>query len=142
MGTGTSPTELEFLAVVTTGTFTEPEVTWWYTCTAKEVEWREPTAVRYLMQRMLPRPYTLACTILLVSHFQHIIDIGADKPEHTFHLLRGFVYNITMVTMSHYLPSTVTTLISTTLGKSNVVMSHSLLFKLHLLPFISYFQLQ
>ena len=76
MGTGTSPMELEFLAVVTTGTFTEPEVTWWYACNAEEVEWREPTAVRYLMTRMLLRPYTLACTILLVSHFQHIQHIG------------------------------------------------------------------
>ena len=78
----------------------------------------------------------------LGNTFSHSVDVGANKPEHTFHLPRGFVYNITMVTRSQYLPSTVTTLISTTLGKSNVVMSHSLLFKLHLLPFISYFQLQ
>ena len=78
----------------------------------------------------------------LGNTFSHSVDVGADKPEHTIHLLRGFVYNITMVTRSQYLPSTVTTLISTTLGKSNVVLCHSLLFKLHLLTFISYFQLQ
>ena len=72
LGTGSSPMELEFLAVVTSGTFIEPEVAWWYACNAEEVEQRESTAVRYLMQRMLSRPYTLECTILLVSHFQHI----------------------------------------------------------------------
>ena len=49
-GTGSSPIELEFLAVESTGTFTEPEVTWWYACNAEEVERREPTAVWYLMQ--------------------------------------------------------------------------------------------
>jgi len=30
--------ELELLAVVYSGTFTEPEVGWWYFCTAGEVE--------------------------------------------------------------------------------------------------------
>ena len=75
----------------------------------------------------------------LGSTFNHRVDVGTNKTKHTIHLLRGFVYNITMVTRSQYLPSTVTTLISTTLGKSNVVMSNSLLFKLHLLPFIPYF---
>ena len=78
----------------------------------------------------------------LGNTFSHSVDVGADKPEYTIHLLRGFVYNITMVTRSQYLPSTVTTLISTTLGKSNVVLCHSLLFKLHLLLFVSYFQPQ
>ena len=78
----------------------------------------------------------------LGSTFNHSVDVGTNEMKHTIHLLRGFVYNIAMVTRSQYLPSTVTTLISTTLGKSNVVLCHSLLFKLHLLPFISYFQLQ
>ena len=67
-GTGISPTELEFPATkltirhVRSGSSTEPEVRWWYAWTAEEVEWKESTAVRYLMQRMLPRPYTLECT--------------------------------------------------------------------------------
>ena len=78
----------------------------------------------------------------LGSTFNRSVDVGTNKMKHTIHLLRGFVYNITMVTRSQYLPSTVTTLISTTLGKSNVVLCHSLLFKLHLLLFVSYFQLQ
>ena len=54
--------ELEFLAVVPSGTSTEPQVRVWNFCTAEEVERMESTAVRYLMQWMLPRPYTLECT--------------------------------------------------------------------------------
>ena len=34
----------------------------WYICTAEEVERVESTTVRYLMQCMLPRLYTLECT--------------------------------------------------------------------------------
>ena len=75
----------------------------------------------------------------LGSTFNHSVYVGTNKTKHTNHLLRGFVYNITMVTRSQYLPSTVTTLISTTLGKNNIVMCHSLVFNLQLLPFILYF---
>ena len=49
-GTGSSPMELEFLVQVTTWISTEPEVRWWYFCTAEEVEWKGSTAVRYLIQ--------------------------------------------------------------------------------------------
>ena len=59
MGTGSFPMELEFPAMVTS---TEPEVRWWYVWTADRVERMESTAVRYLIQWMLPRLYTLECT--------------------------------------------------------------------------------
>ena len=49
-GTGTSLMEVEFLAVLSSGTSTEPEIIWWYFCTGGEVEWMEFTAVRYLIQ--------------------------------------------------------------------------------------------
>ena len=42
--------ELEFLVQLTSGTSSEPEVRWWYICTAEEVEWKGSIAVRYLMQ--------------------------------------------------------------------------------------------
>ena len=42
--------ELEFLAVVTGGTSTEQEVRVWYVCRGGEVEKKESTIVRYLMQ--------------------------------------------------------------------------------------------
>ena len=61
-GTGSFPMELEFPVQVTTGISTEPEVRWWYVCTAEEVEWKESTAVRYLILLALSRPYTLECT--------------------------------------------------------------------------------
>ena len=61
-GTGSFPMELEFPAVVSCGISTEPEVTWWCSCIAEEVEWMGFTVVRYLIQWMLPRPYTLECT--------------------------------------------------------------------------------
>ena len=65
-GTGTSPMELEYpvrlLHQVSSWTSTEPDVGWWYVCTAEEVEWKGSTAVRYLIQWMLPRTYTLECT--------------------------------------------------------------------------------
>ena len=60
--TGTSPMEVGFSVMVGSGISSEPEVRWWYVCTAEEVEWKGSTAVRYLMQSMLPRPYTLECT--------------------------------------------------------------------------------
>ena len=53
--------ELEFPAVVASGIFTEPEVKWWFKCTAEEMGRMGSTTVRYLMQRMLTRPYTLEC---------------------------------------------------------------------------------
>ena len=62
-GTGSFPMELEFLAVVSRGTFTEQEVRVWYFCKGEEVERKESTVVRYLMQWILLRPYTLECTI-------------------------------------------------------------------------------
>ena len=50
------------MLVIHSGTSTEPEVRWWYVCTAEEVEWKGSTTVRYLTQCMLPSPYTLECT--------------------------------------------------------------------------------
>ena len=60
----------------------------------------------------------------LGSTFSRSADVGANQSKLNFHLQRGFVYNITMVTRSQYLPSTVSTLISATLGKNNVVVCH------------------
>ena len=56
------PVGLLMLHQVKGGISTETEVRWWYVCTAEEVERRGSTAVRYLMQYMLSRPYTLECT--------------------------------------------------------------------------------
>ena len=62
-GTGTFPMEVEFLpAGIWILLFKQPEVRWWYVWTVEEVEWMGSTAVRYLIQWMLPRPYTLECT--------------------------------------------------------------------------------
>ena len=55
--------ELEFLVRVNSAISTEAEVRWYYICIAEEVEKKESTAVRYLIQWMLPRPYTLECTL-------------------------------------------------------------------------------
>ena len=45
-------------------------------------------------------------------------NVGAKKTQHTLSNLReGFVYTITMVTKSQYLPSTATAPIRATLGK-------------------------
>ena len=60
--TGSFPMKLEFLVVINSGSSIEPEVRWWYVCAAEEVEWRGSTAVRYVIQGMLTRPYTLQCT--------------------------------------------------------------------------------
>ena len=60
--TGSFPINLEYPAIVASGSSTETEVRWWYVCAAKEVEWRGSTAVRYVIQGMLTRPYTLECT--------------------------------------------------------------------------------
>ena len=60
--TGSFPMKLDFPAMVNSGISTEPEVRWWYFCNVEEVEWMESTAVRYLTQWMLPRPYTFECT--------------------------------------------------------------------------------
>ena len=42
--------ELEFLALVSSGTFREQEVRVWYFCTGEEVERKESTVVWYLIQ--------------------------------------------------------------------------------------------
>ena len=62
LGTGSSPMELGFPAVMCIGTCTEQEVTWCYLSRGGEVERRESTTVWYLMQWMLIRQYTLECT--------------------------------------------------------------------------------
>ena len=56
--------ELEFLVVVSSGTSTEPEVRWWYFCSAGEEEQLESTTVMYM------KTYMLECTQpILVSKF-------------------------------------------------------------------------
>ena len=54
--------ELEFPAVVSNGTSTEPEVIWWYFCIGGEVERKEFITVGYLMKRVIFRAHTLECT--------------------------------------------------------------------------------
>ena len=61
-GTGTFLIEVEFPAMEPCGVSTKPEVRWWYVCTVQEVERMGSTAVRYLIQQMSSRPYTLECT--------------------------------------------------------------------------------
>ena len=80
-GIGSSLMELEFLAVVTKRTCTEQEVIWWYVCTGGEVEWMEFTAVRYLMQWISSRPYTLECTqqVLVSSTRMYYSGCVADE---------------------------------------------------------------
>ena len=74
-GTGTFLMELEFPAVVSSQIFTEPEVRWWYFWTANKVERMGSTTVRYLIQWMSTRKYTLECTLqalvsdILFVHF-------------------------------------------------------------------------
>ena len=47
------------------------------------------------------------------------VDVGANETQHIVsNLHEGFVYTITMVTRSQYLPSTVTAPIRATLGKT------------------------
>ena len=62
LGTGSSPIKLEFPATLHRGISTETELRWWYSCIVEEVERMGSTAVRYLIQWMLPRTYTLECT--------------------------------------------------------------------------------
>ena len=61
-GVGSSQMELEFRVRGTSGTSTEAEVRWWCSCIVEEVEWRGSTTVRYLIQCMSLRTYTLECT--------------------------------------------------------------------------------
>ena len=72
-GTGTFPMEVVgFLPMgIWILLFTEQEVRWWYVWITEEVERKGSTAVRYLIQWMLHRPYTLVCTqqtLVLVSN--------------------------------------------------------------------------
>ena len=56
--------ELELLVVVNSGTSTEPDVRWWYFCSAGEEEQLESIAVMYM------KTYMLECTQpVLVSEF-------------------------------------------------------------------------
>ena len=78
-GIGSSPMQVEF-SVKHQRISTEPEVRWWYTWTAEEMEWRGSTAVRYLIQWMLSRPYTLECTQqALVSEVVHSYSVTKVK---------------------------------------------------------------
>ena len=63
-GTGSFQMEPEFLAVLLIqvrngGISTEQEIRVWYVCTGGEVVWLEFTAVKYLMQLILPKRYIL-----------------------------------------------------------------------------------
>ena len=47
---GTRVPSNKVICHVRSGSSIEPEVRWWFVCTAEEVEWKGSTAVRYLMQ--------------------------------------------------------------------------------------------
>ena len=66
--------ELEFPAVVAHGISTEPEVRWWYVCIVEQVEWRGSTTVRYLIQQILIRPYSLDCTQQTLVSYRIIVE--------------------------------------------------------------------
>ena len=71
--TGSFPMDLEFLALVGSGSSTEQEVRWGYFCTGGEVEWKEFTAVKYLMSRISSREYTLECTQKALVKDQYVL---------------------------------------------------------------------
>ena len=66
------PMELELLKMLSGGISIEIESRWWYLCIAEEVERMGSIVVRYLIQGMCYRPYTLECTTpVLVSDIVH-----------------------------------------------------------------------
>ena len=63
--------------------------------------------------------YRIYYRALSSAPYRGSVDVGANKTQHIVsNLHEGFVYIITMVTRSQYLPSTVTAPIRATLGKS------------------------
>ena len=86
--TGSSLMELEFHVMVLTGISTGPEVTWQYICTAKEVEWKGSTAVRYQIQQILCRPYTLECI------YQNLVSMKL-----LFHYIRCSILSLYQITI-------------------------------------------
>ena len=53
--------KLCFPTLVISGTSTEPEVRWWYSCTAGEVVWQESTVVIYLIKMDTHADFMLEC---------------------------------------------------------------------------------
>ena len=64
--------EQELLQILSGGISIEIEMRWWYLCIAEKVERMGSIVVRYLIQGMCYRPYTLECTTpVLVSDIVH-----------------------------------------------------------------------
>ena len=62
--------------------------------------------------------YRIYYRVLGSVPYRGSVDVSANKTQHIMsNLHEGFVYTITMVTRSQYLPSTVTAPIRATLGK-------------------------
>ena len=80
--------------------------------TSIKVSWTRPTSGATVTG------YRIYYRTLGSVPYRGSVDVGANKTQHTvFNLHEGFVYTITMVTRSQYLPSTVTAPIRATLGK-------------------------
>ena len=80
--------------------------------TSIKVSWLPPTS------RVTVTGYQIFYRMLGSVTNYGSVDIAANKKQHTlYNLHEGFVYIITMVTRSQYLPSTVTAPIRATLGK-------------------------
>ena len=70
--------EQELLQILSGGISIEIEMRWWYLCIAEEVERMGSIVVRYLIQGMCYRPYTLECTTpVLVSDIVHCAAVRA-----------------------------------------------------------------
>ena len=93
---GSSPMEVEFSTVIDWGILTEPEVRWWYVCIVEEVEWMGFTAVRYLFQQMLSRPYTLECTTQTVVRLSRVSSVSS-KPRLELYLAHTVYLRCTVV---------------------------------------------
>ena len=61
VGTGSFPMEPGFQALLNSGSSSEPEVRWWYFCTAGEVEWMESIAAIYLVKMKTHTDFMLEC---------------------------------------------------------------------------------
>ena len=64
--------ELELLVVVNSGTSTEPDVRWWYFCSAGEEEQLESTTVMYM------KTYMLECTQPILVSFLSMCTLNSN----------------------------------------------------------------
>ena len=99
--TGCSPMELEFPHQAYSGnSIVYHTVTtyfgMWFICTAEEVVWLESSAVKFLVQQILSKPYTLEYTQqTLVSGICNKIEVvSISSGIHTVDVVGSFVYPV------------------------------------------------